>query len=268
MTRGLVRPAGVSRNLRSRLAVLAACAAALVGVLYPIAPADAHYAVQAKTWAVDRFGSGCGSQLTSSGAWFYQKPCSINFTKSTLLGPHGVSAAADAASGNWNGLSDPQRGVPVFGYAGYTSGPQQVYMGVEDLGSSADGVTLGRATSTSTCSASPARCYFTGVTIRMTTNSMANWFVSSAESYDLPSGKNDWQAVATHELGHAMGLMHQQKTASGIHTMGACAPAGGTEQDNLPGSHDRAGLWYLYGGRNSSAHGFPSDALPNCKDIP
>lgn len=246
------RPRLRLRTKMSALAVVGLVAAALL----PTAPAGAHFAA-GYAYERNRLGEVCGSYRSNVGGYYYSgRPCSINFTKSSLLSGYGWSTAADAASGNWNGHVDPDRGEPVFGFAGYVSGPQQVYMGVRDLGSSTAGVRLGTTRTTSDCS---SYCRLDSSTIEMTNNAAARWYVNSGDVYTVPSDSADWQSVATHELGHAMGLLHQQETWDPTHTMGACASRGARRHT---GSHDREGMFFAYGGREN--HWPRVAALGNC----
>lgn len=228
---------------RRRFSLIAA-GVAVSASLIPVGGASAHFAA-GSAFERNRFGEICGSIRGVNGYNYSGRPCSINFTKSTLLTSYGWASAADAASGNWNGKVDPDQGIPVFGYAGYVSGPQQVYMGVTDLGTTAGGVRLGTTRYTTDCS---SFCRLTGATIEMTNNSAANWSVNSTRFYVVPTGTMDWQSIATHELGHALALRHPQQDMNFEHNLGACAYRG---TRTLEGAHDVEGVFFAYGGQSS-----------------
>lgn len=256
-----------TRSMRSRRAVGALLAAQVVAAgMALIAPssAQAFASSGAGGWRHDRTGQLCGAYTVGGSLpyyWQHIRACNINFEKSsTTIGSGGYSAPATAAATRWNGIIDPDTQHADFAWVGSTTAPRQGYMGIGDLGSGdASGVTLG-STSTTSSRTNDYISEIVSATITMTNNAAADWYVNSGSTYTVPYGKADWQSVAVHELGHALGLSHPTRYAAVDVVMGACM-ARGTRLFN--GRDDNGGLRWLYGYHNSNSWGSPVTAVSN-----
>ncbi len=91
------------------------------------------------------------------------------------------------------------------------------------------------------------------VKFTLTFNSRYTWTITGE------AGKFDVQAIATHELGHALGLNHPADTTCNNETMWASAAAGETKKRSLEAG-DKAGVVSLYGSATAGSTSAPAPA--------
>ena len=133
------------------------------------------------------------------------------------------AAVLQAAAQSWTGAGSK------FGFTSSVSSPHIISLG--DLGA---GSTL--ASTRSEYSVATKKM----VRFSMTFNNRFTWTTTGE------AGKFDVQAIATHELGHALGLDHPADNACSEETMWASAGSGETKKRSLEAG-DKAGAATLYG---------------------
>ena len=155
--------------------------------------------------------------------------------------PAAWGAVLQAAAQSWTGAGSK------FGFTTSPSSPHIISLG--DLGA---GSTL--ASTRSEYSVATKQM----VRFSMTFNNRFTWTTTGE------AGKFDVQAIATHELGHALGLNHPADTACSEETMWASAGSGETKKRSLEAG-DKAGVATLYGSATSVA---PPPATPPPPAVP
>lgn len=149
-----------------------------------------------------------------------------------------------AAAQSWTGAGSK------FGFTSSASSPHTIALG--DLGA---GSTL--ASTRSEYSVATKQM----VRFSMTFNNRFTWTTTGEV------GKFDVQAIATHELGHALGLNHPPDTACSEETMWASAGSGETKKRSLEAG-DKAGVATLYGSATGTGGTTPPLATPPPAAVP
>ncbi len=188
---------------RARRSVhLAACVAATLGALATAAPSHAFRMIQ--NTATGRVTAGSLVTCEAAGGFTHWTTASIPWRHNTANQGSGKAAALQAAMATWTNVSSANH---VLTYAGTTT-----------AGWATDGTnTLLWATGngcTGSCLALTALVLQAGQVIvetDVTFNNLVTW-TTNGNQYDT-------QTVATHELGHALGIHHTELTSTPRPTM-------------------------------------------------
>lgn len=169
----------------------------------------------------------CASRTYRLASWYWTSPYSANASNyATVLDASGSTWDAATSASIWGGIS-PGSGATA---------------GVQDFVNQHDWVDLG---ATSTIAVTTTWYYLsTGVAVE----SDAQYNTNFAWSTDGSSGAMDVQNIATHELGHTLGLDHPKGKPAAISclTMYAYGSLGETIKQSL-GDGDILGIRAIYG---------------------
>ena len=187
----------------------------------------------------DRSGRDRGGEIelnaVSCSAYMGPKwptPATTYSLASTL--PTAWAPGVQAASQSWN------TGGSRFAFSLNSSSPHSVLLG--DLGA------------TGPLASTRVEYYQSSqqlVKFTLTFNNKYGWTITGE------AGKFDVQAIATHELGHALGLNHPADTTCNDETMWASAAAGETKKRSLEAG-DKAGVVSLYGSATAGSTPAPA----------
>jgi len=252
------------RHLAAGLVLLSFGGAQLAG----ISAAFAHFSTENVRWNQNLDGTYCGPLAPPLPPGYVASVAECDVAvrdTSAVTSQGGWQYAIAAAESNWCNGGDPYSNVVDGGadlcYSDYTgvstqSARDQVDVDRVDLGGgSAQGlIILGQASwyyVTNLQSPDDTGAYnsFYSGLVQLTNNSAVTWYVDGNEGYTVPVGQYDLQTVATHELGHIVGLAHPVNGPNDpLHVMEACI---NSAEYNHGGSHDVQGEFWTYDSNNS-----------------
>jgi hypothetical protein len=185
------------RSMRLRLA-----AALVVAALFLAGEAGAYRMIQNTT--IGRVSAGYAVTCTNAGGFTHWSNANIAWYHNTANQGSGKTAALQAAMASWTGVSNASH---TLTYAGTTSSGWSTDGRNTLLWANGNGCTGSCLALTALVLASGQRITETDVTF----NNAVNW-TTNGNNYDT-------QAVATHELGHTLGIHHTNLTSTPRPTM-------------------------------------------------
>ena len=176
----------------------------LAGLLTTMLAADAFAFRMIQNTSIGRFSSGALVTCNNSGGFVHWGTCNIPWRLNTANQGSGKTTAVQGAMSAWTGVSSACANL--------------TYAGTTTAGFTTDGInTLRWATGsgcTGSCLALTALVLASGQRITetdVTFNNSVTW-TTNGNNYDT-------QAVATHELGHTLGIHHSNLSSSPTPTM-------------------------------------------------
>ena len=181
---------------------LAACALAAAGMIASAAPSHAYRMIQNTT--VGRVSAGGAVSCSASGGFAHWNIRNINWYLNTANQGSGKSTALSAALTSWTSVASANH---VLSYAGTTTSGWATDGRNTFLWANGNGCT-------GSCLALTALVLQSGQVIvetDITFNNNVSWSTTGSD-YDT-------QAVAAHEVGHALGIHHTEVTSTPRPTM-------------------------------------------------